>query len=171
MATINSRFAYYDRHYRRMIGNYNITPLEAFGVFMKFLKEFKFIGTFHYYLNQKYGSFSQYYKKYFLKRTAHYQSYCDNYVGIFRGKIIYNWFEDTVLLFPFAYNDEGDLRLYGNIPYTRIQYLKEFWHLYCQENKITDSIILVNKEENDEKDIGNTRRTWQVILEECGFRI
>lgn len=126
MATINSRFAHYDMHYRRMIGNYDITPLEAFGVFMKFLKEFKFIGTFHYYLNQKYGSFSQYYKKYFLKRTAHYQSYCDTDDSIFRGKIIYNWFEDTVLLFPFAYNDEGDFSLYGNISYTRIQYLIEF---------------------------------------------
>ena len=156
MATIDSRFVYYDAHYRRMIGNYDITPLEAFGVFMKFLKEFKFIGTFHYYLNQKYGSFSQYYKKYFLKRTAHYQSYCDTDDSIFRGKIIYNWFEDTVLLFPFAYNDEGDFSLYGNIPYTRIQYLKEFWYLYCQENKITDSIILANKEENDEKDIGDS---------------
>ena len=171
MATIDTRFVYYDMHYRRMIGNYDITPLEAFETFMKFLKEFKFIGTFHYYLNQKYGSFSQYYKKFFLKRTAHYQSYSDNSHSIFGGKCLYNWFEDTFLLFPFAYNDEGDLRLYGNIPYTRIQYLKEFWYLYCQENKITDSIILVDKEENDEKDIGDTRRTWQAILEECGFRI
>ena len=29
----------------------------------------------------------------------------------------------------------------------------------------------VDKEENDEKDIGDTRCSWQVILEECGFRI
>lgn len=42
MATIDSRFVYYDMYYRRMIGNYDITPLEAFEVFMKFLKEFKF---------------------------------------------------------------------------------------------------------------------------------
>ena len=170
MATIDTRFVYYDTNYRRMIGNYDITPLEAFEVFMKFLKEFKFIGTFHYYLNQKYGSFSQYYKKFFLKRTAHYQSYSDNSHSIFGGKFVYNWFEDTFLLFPFAYNDKGVFRPYS-ISYTRIMYLKEFWHLYCQENKITDSIILVDKEENDERDIGDTRRTWQVILEECGFRV
>jgi len=166
MATIDSRFVHYDMHYRRMIGNYDITPLEAFRVFMKFLKEFKFIGTFHYYLNQKYGSFSQYYKNFFLKRIVHYQSYSDNSHSIYYGKLVYNWFEDTVLLFPFA-----DFSLYGSISHARIRYLKEFWYLYCQENKITDSIILVDKEENDEKDIGDTRCSWQVILEECGFRI
>jgi hypothetical protein len=166
MATIDSRFVHYDMHYRRMIGNYDITPLEAFEAFMKFLKEFKFIGTFHYYLNQKYGSFSQYYKKYFLKRTVHYQSYSDNSHSIFGGKFVYNWFEDTFLLFPFA-----DFSLYGSMSYARIMYLKEFWYLYCQENKITNSIILVNKEKNDEKDIGDTRCSWQNLLEECGFRI
>ena len=170
MATIDSRFVYYDTHYRRMIGNYDITPLEAFETFMKFLKEFKFIGTFHYYLNQKYGSFSQYYKKFFLKRAVHYQSYSDNSHSIYGGKIVYNWFKDTFLLFPFAYNDKGDFSPYG-MSYTRIMYLKEFWYLYCQENKITDSIILVDKKENDEKYIGNTRCSWEVILEECGFRI
>jgi hypothetical protein len=153
-----------------MIGNYDITPLEAFEVFMKFLKEFKFIGTFHYYLNQKYGSFSQYYKKFFLKRTAHYQSYSDNSHSIFGGKFVYNWFEDTFLLFPFAYNDKGVFRPYS-ISYTRIMYLKEFWYLYCQENKITNSIILVDKEENNERNIGDTRCSWQNLLEECGFRI
>lgn len=170
MATIDSRFVHYDRHYRRMIGNYDITPLEAFEAFMKFLKEFKFIGTFHYYLNQTYGSFSQYYKKYFLKRAVHYQSYSDNSYSRFGEKYVYNWFEDTFLLFPFVYNDKGNFRSYS-ISYARIMYLKEFWYLYCQENKITDSIILVNKEENDEKDIGDTRCTWQNLLEECGFRI
>lgn len=170
MATIDLCFVYYDMYYRRMIGNYDITPLEAFETFMKFLKEFKFIGTFHYYLNQKYGSFSQYYKKFFLKRTVHYQSYSDNSRSIFGGKYVYNWFEDTFLLFPFAYNDKGDFELYG-ISYARIRYLEEFWYLYCQENKITDSIILVDKEENDEKDIGDTRCSWQNLLEECGFKI
>ena len=170
MATIDSRFVHYDMHYRRMIGNYDITPLEAFEVFMKFLKEFKFIGTFHYYLNQKYGSFSQYYKKYFLKRTVHYQSYSDNSHSIFGEKFVYNWFEDTFLLFPFAYNDEGVFRPYG-ISYDRIRYLKEFWYLYCQENKITDSIILVNKEENNERNIGDTIKKWEKILENCGYSI
>ena len=170
MATIDSRFVRYDMHYRRMIGNYDITPFEAFEAYMKFLKEFKFIGTFHYYLNQKYGSFSQYYRNFFLKRTVHYQSYCDNSRSIFGGKFVYNWFGDTFLLFPFAYNDKVDFGPYF-ISYARIRYLIGFWYLYCQENKITDSIILVDKEENDEKDIGDTRRTWQAILEECGFRI
>lgn len=174
MARVNANFIDYDSHYYRMIGEWDITPEEAFKRFYNFLRDFKFIGTFHYYMNLKFGSYSQLYKQYFIERVNNYQRYC-NMVNkrhnrlYHKGANLYPWYDDIVLLFPFAYNNEDAYDRYGRISYGKLHYITELWRMYCSEQKITHSTIQVNKEKEDETMADNSRTNIVNILENCGY--
>ena len=172
MANVHAHFIDYDRHYYRMIGEWDITPEEAYKTYYNFLKDFKFIGTFHYYMNKEFGSYSQLYKQYFIERVSNYQHYCNYNNSLHatfneRGATLYPWYNDIVLLFPFAYNNKDTYDEHGCIQYNKIHYIRELWKMYCSEHKITHSIIQINNETMAD----NSRRAFSTILEGCGFEI
>ena len=175
MAMVNANFIDYDSHYYRMIGEWDITPEDAFKRFYNFLRDFKFIGTFHYYMNKDFGSYSQLYKQYFIERVNNYQGHCDMVNArrnrlYNKGATLYPWYDDLVLLFPFTYNNEDAYDRYGRISYGKLHYITELWRMYCSEQKITHSTIQI-KEKEDETIADNPRCSWENILEGCGFTV
>ena len=175
MANVHAHFIDYDRFYYKMIGEWDITPEEAYKTYYNFLKDFKFIGTFHYYMNKMFGSYSQLYKKFFIERVNNYQRYCNcnnmhHTAFNEKGATLYPWYMDEVLLFPFAYNNQETYDRYGGISYGKLHYITELWRMYCNEQKITYSTIKI-KEEEDETDASDTRCSWEKILEGCGYTV
>lgn len=171
MGRINGIFIKYEPHYHKMIGDKDLTPEEAYRIFYNFLREFKFIGTFHWYMNKMFGSFSQLYKTYFIERVTNYKAYCDRINHVRKVTDFYHWYRDIVLLFPFAYVD-NDYNCYTNrgcISYTKVKYIEEMWELYCQEQKLIYSEIQIKKE--NEENIDNVIENWEKILENCGYSV
>jgi hypothetical protein len=88
-----------------------------------------------------------------------------------KGANLYPWYDDLVLLFPFAYNNEDAYDRYGGISYGKLHYIIELWRMYCSEQKITHSTIQIRKEKEDETMADNPRCSWENILEGCGFTV
>lgn len=168
MATINWYLIKYDPFYRKMIGDKELTPQEALKIFLDFLKRFKFIGTFHHFLNYKYSSFSQLYSTYFIERITHYTELC--YVCGVKGESFYHWYDDDRLLFPFIYKDDDG---FPAVWHRKKEYIRGLWEMYCDENKLRYSTIKINTNLLIKGDtiqpIEEEKIKLIKILEECGY--
>jgi hypothetical protein len=160
-----------------MIGYKDLYIDEAYKHFIGFLKYFKIYGSFHLQMMKTYGSFAQLYKIYFEKRVLHYQDFCDSnnrYSEYRNATTLYPWYEDLKLLFPFLFDDDEDddeAILTDELDKKTISHwltIKDLWLEYCHENKLYNSTIILRK--IDYENTCDTRRTWQEVLEECGFK-
>ena len=175
MARINHNYLTYERNYHKMIGYKDLYMEDAYKHFIHFLKYIKVYGSFRLQMTKLFGSFAQLYKIYFEKRILHYQDFCDCQYrnGVRTTTTLYHWYEDRVLLFPFLYDYDEDnyddtlRRDLDRKTITNWLAVKDLWLEYCHENKLYNSAIILRK--TDYEDTCNTRRTWQEVLEECGF--
>lgn len=165
MRYLNARVFRSEYMYRKMVGDKDITPEEAYKIFYMFLKRYKYMGVFLRKMRDEFGVNAQMYRVYFINRIKTYQAHANKFNNFTYHRPVYYWCEDIHLFFPFLPIEN---ETYLTTWYKYWTELHEFWKLFCQENKLMTSQILLKSNDNEEN-ISDTRCAWEGVLEECGF--
>lgn len=152
-----------------MIGDIVLNSDEAYNIWIKFLKEYRYFGIFMKLLNKTTNGNCQSYKSFFKQWTQYtmdcLEKWNKNAVDCY--KRIYYWTEDIVLLMPFTSHGISDDE-YEEYKEMLFEILK-IWEMHCNEKHIFDSLIKLDENFKPYETINNTRYTWKDILERYNY--
>lgn len=155
----------FDPHWKKMIGDKELTTDEAYKEWIKFLKGFKYYDFFLSNMRKYFGNNCFMYKKYFSVYTS-YMTECVNTKDYGRPYWYY-WTMDRHLIKPFTYTHAFREKRRREID-VKLMEISKMWEHYCSDKKLTYSMIIPDKKD-DYTDIRGC--SWEKILEECDYPV